>query len=89
MQIKSFGTLLIVIGIFLSFLLFVISGWSPEFDFISNIRYAEIIQHYLLLGQALLLPAFIVSIGILFNREVFDSKSLTKLIPFLSDVKLN
>jgi len=35
------------------------------------------------LGEGLLLSIFVICMGILFNREVFDSKVIIKFFPFL------
>jgi hypothetical protein len=99
MSIKSFGTLLIIVGIFLSFALFVFCQWNANIDFIANIRYATLIElspavgfkglsNYepavaITLGQGLLLPFLFAAIGVLLNREILDSKFVISLLPFL------
>jgi hypothetical protein len=99
MSIKSFGTLLIIVGIFLSFALFVFCQWNANIDFIANIRYATLIElspavgfkglsNYepavaITLGQGLLLPFLFAAIGVILNREVLDSKFVISLLPFL------
>lgn len=106
MQIKSFGTLLIIIGLFMSFSFFIFCQWRMDLDFMGNLHYAALyeystldpnaapgvgylrfsptyIVHKITLGQSLLLPLFLVLIGIVFNREVLESKLVIKLLPFL------
>lgn len=97
MTIKSFGALLVGIGIFGVFVLFSFSEWNVQLDFIENIRYAKLIEiapssyngakfieaDVITLGQGLLLPLFVVGAGLVFNRELIEPKLVIKNLPFL------
>ncbi len=98
MTVKSFGIILIVAGIFISFTFFVFSHWRIDLDFIGNIRYAVLLEFgdppisiynkndnfIITLGQGLLLPLSIIGIGFIVKLEVISSKKLIELLPFLT-----
>jgi len=97
MTVKSFGSLLIGIGVFVAFMLFAFSEWRVDLDFIQNIRYATLYETVrsldsygnwhepviITLGQGLLLPFSVIGIGLVLNREFFDSNKVAELLPFL------
>lgn len=96
MTVKSFGTVLIGVGLFLVFTLFVFSSWTPSNDFMSNIRWAILFEIggsdtypkseplRIRLGQGLLLPFFIISIGFVIRLKIFSSDAIIKMLPFLT-----
>jgi len=97
MTVKSFGTILIVVGFFIAFSMFTFSKWGVRLNFIENIRYAKVYEGerkivngewkdavVITLGQALLFPFFIIGVGVLLNKNIVDSKEVVKLLPFLT-----
>lgn len=97
MTVKSFGTLLIGIGIFIVFAFFVFSSWRIDLDFMGNIRYAILLEFgeadrysrsenlIITLGQGLLLPFFIIGIGFIIKHDLIGSEAVTKILPFLTN----
>ncbi len=103
MTVKSFGTILIGLGIFIAFTFFVFSGWNINFDFMGNIRYAVLLEFgeppksiysnndnfKITLGQGLLIPFLIIGIGFIIKLEIINPKILIKLFPFLTNTSDN
>lgn len=97
MNIKSFGTILIGLGVFGIFAISAFSEWNVQLDFLGNLRYAKLIEltpsyysfgkyteaEVLTLGQGILLPLFLIGIGFVFNREIIEPKFIIKWLPFL------
>ncbi len=96
MTIKSFGSILIGIGLFLILVLFAFSSWTPSYDFMSNIRWAILFEIggsdtypksdplRIRLGQGLLLPFFIIGIGFVIRARIISSEFIVKILPFLT-----
>ena len=96
MTVKSFGTVLIGTGIFLIFTFFVFSSWTPSYDFMSNIRWAILLEVggsdtypkaeplRIRLGQGLLLPFFVIGIGFVIRLKIVSSDAIIKMLPFLT-----
>ena len=103
MTVKSFGNILIGVGIFITFAFFVFSSWRIDLDFFGNIRYAVLIEFgeppkgiyptndnfKIRLGQGLLLPFLIIGIGFIIKLELISSEALIKLLPFLTNSRDN
>lgn len=94
MNSKSFGTILIILGLLLIITFFVFSEWNVNLDFIENIRYAMIYEFEssrtyakegVRLGQALLAPLALISIGYLLRNEIISQEIIKKILPFIND----
>lgn len=96
MTVKSFGTTLIIIGIFTIFTFFVFSSWRIDLDFIGNIRYAVLVEFgessqysksdnlIVTLGQGSLLPLIFIGIGFIIKHELIRPDTVIKILPFLT-----
>jgi len=107
MSVKNFGSTIIIIGFFISFIMFAYSDWTDQLSLFGNIRFSTFMEidydcddssslskmltpdckkFYLPLGQALILPIFIIIIGIMINKRIISNKFILKIFPFLSEV---
>jgi len=90
MSVKSFGSLLIIMGVLLAISLYIIFQ-NPNWDVMTNLAYTALFEispengsptyiattpaKNITLGQGLIFPLVIVCIGLIFYLEIFNSKS--------------
>lgn len=94
MSVKSFSSLLIGLGVFVAFSMFAFCNWRPDFDFISNIRYAVLFEwegetsyakESISLAQGLILPVIIIGLGLSVRVGIVESKHVIRFLPFLTE----
>ena len=95
MSVKSFGMLLIGIGLFIGYIMFAFCDWGVTAGFLANLRYAAIVTwqgdnvlkpaHSITLAQGLVIPIGIISLGLIIRLNIIESRFLARILPFLHD----
>ena len=97
MQANHFGQMLIIIGAFVALVMLFLADWSVQLGFMQNIRYAELYCSEratfgpycaadaldVRLGQGLIFPLALMSIGLMIIRKIISERLLSKLLPFI------
>ena len=98
MSANKFGQTLIIIGAFIVFVMFFLADWLSTIDFMQNIRYATLIctekatypysgcakdAFEIKLGQGLIFPLVLISIGLLITRDIISENILCQYLPFI------
>jgi hypothetical protein len=97
MTTKSFGTLLMIVSLFIGFALFAFSDWNGRIGFIQNVRYAALIElspetyssglfipaKNVTLAHGLLFSLLLFCSGLIIKLGLVESSLLTKWLPFL------
>ena len=96
MSANHFGQTIIIIGVFIAFVMFFLADWLGNVDFMQNIRYASLIctekstysgcakdAFEIKLGQGLIFPLVLISIGLIISRNIISENVLCKFLPFI------
>lgn len=100
MNTNNFGQMLMIIGVAIFLVMFFLADWSGQLGFMQNIRYAELLcieyekygykcESGIKLGQGLILPLILISLGLMINRNIISEKLMHKLLPFIHLSKSN